>query len=65
MSLSFYQIVLLFFIKNRCIVLHSVNNFNKTDREIMNQEGHEKGTKYFIENICHQFPDLKMPSNLE
>ena len=41
----FYQIVLLFFIKNRCFVLDSlcsqkqlVNNVIKTDREKMNEE---------------------------
>ena len=41
----FYQIVLLFFIKNRCFVLDSlcsqeqlVNNLIKTDREKMNEE---------------------------
>ena len=41
----FYQIVLLFFIENRCFVLDSlcsqeqlVNNLIKTDREKMNEE---------------------------
>ena len=58
----FYQIMLLLLlIKNRCFVFHSLkfskiisltcfDNFSKTDSE--------KNTKYNIENICHQFPDL-------
>ena len=59
----FYQIaLLLFFIKNRCFVLHSVwfskiisltsfNNFSKTKSE-------KRETKCYFENIWHQFPDL-------
>ena len=56
-----------FFIKNRCFVLHSLkfskiisltcfNNFSKTVTEKMKKYIIE--TQCYIENICHQFPDL-------
>ena len=57
----------IFFNKNRCfsyiyyISLKCFNNFNKTDSEKINEEIlNDKNTKYYIENICHQFPDLYM-----
>ena len=33
------------------------NNFSKTDSE-KHEEIHDRDTKYYIENICHQLPDL-------
>ena len=38
------------------------NNFSKADSE-KNEEIHDRDTKYYIERICHQFPDLYMSSN--
>ena len=40
------------------------NNFNKTDNE-KNEEIYDRDAKYYIENICHEFPDLYMPSNFQ
>ena len=44
------------------LVLKSINNFSKTDSE-KNAELHDRDTKYYIENTCHQFPDFYMSSN--
>ena len=39
------------------ISLTCFNNFRKTDSE-KNQDIPNRDTKYYIENICHHFPDL-------
>ena len=52
-----------FIIFSKTISLTRFNNFNKTDSEKMNEEIHDKDTKCYIENICHQFPDFYMSSN--
>ena len=44
------------------LVLKSFNNFSKADSE-KNAELHDRDTKYYIENTCHQFPDFYMSSN--
>ena len=69
----FYQnVLLLFFIKNRCSVLYylfkrkftlkiSLTRFNTSTKLIvksMKENLHGRDTKYYIENVCHQFPGL-------
>ena len=38
------------------------NDFSKTDSE-KSEEIHDGDTNYYIENICHQFPDSYMSLN--
>ena len=42
---------------SKIISLTCFDHFSKTDSE-KNEEIHNRDTKYYIENICHQFPDL-------
>ena len=67
MSLFFYQIVLLLFYQKhmfcfafmivlKIINLTCFNNFSKTNSG-QNEEIDHRDTKYYIENLCHQFPD--------
>ena len=71
----FYQIVPRFFlIKNRCFVLYSlysqkqlveralVTSTKLVAKNWMKKYLHGKDTQYYIENICHQFPNLWMCS---
>ena len=64
----------IFFIKNRCLVFTFIifsetiswtclliTSTNLKAKE-MNEEIHDKDTKYYIEYICHQFPDLHISS---
>ena len=66
-----YQIMLLVFLSktNVSFCIHDTigltcfNNFRKTDSEKKNEEIHDRDTKYYIEDIYHQFPDLYVSSN--
>ena len=43
--------------KQLVVLVVCFKNFSKTDSE-KNEKIHIRDTKYYIENICHQFPDL-------
>ena len=48
------------------ISLTCFNNFSKTDSKKI-EAMHNRDIKYYIENICHQFPDLynQIPGELQ
>ena len=53
-----------FIIFSKTISLTRFHNFNKTYSEKrVKKYLHDKDTKYYIENICYQFPNLYMSSN--
>ena len=60
LSLSKADVLFCIIIILKTISLTCFNNFSKAEAKKNNEEIHNRDTKYYIENICHQFPDLYM-----